>query len=121
MAGFKNGRVTADVHREMSQLIRTCKDPRISPLVNIVKVDVSGDLSYAKIYVSTIDGEEATRETVKGLKSASGYLRRELSKRLGLRKTPELKFIADDSIAFSAHIAGIIDGFKHDEVEEDEQ
>lgn len=121
MAGYKNGRITSDIHREMSALIRTCKDPRISPLVNIVKVDVSGDLSYAKIYVSTIDGEQATIDTVKGLKSAAGYLRRELSSRLGLRKTPELKFIADDSIAQSAHIAGIIEAINHDEVKSDDE
>ena len=113
MAGYKNGRVTSDIHREMSALIREVKDPRVSPLTNIVKVDVSGDLSYAKIYVSTIDGEEALKETVKGLKSAAGFLRKNLGSRLHLRKTPELKFIADNSIKISADIAGIIDTFEY--------
>jgi ribosome-binding factor A len=115
MAGFKNGRITSDIHRELAALIRTLKDPRISELTSIVKVDVSGDLSYAKVYISTIDGTEATINTVKGLKSASGYLRRELSSRIKLRKTPELKFIADDSIVRSAHIASIIDSFEYNE------
>ena len=121
MAGFKNGRVTSDIHRELADLIRTLKDPRISELTSIVKVDVSGDLSYAKVYVSTIDGAEATKETVKGLKNASGYLRRELSSRVKLRKTPELKFIADDSIIRSAHIASIIDSFEYNEANENNE
>lgn len=121
MAGYKNGRITSDIHRELSAIIRKVKDPRVSELTNIVKVDVSDDLSYAKVYVSTIDGEEATKETVKGLKSASGYIRRQLSTGMKLRKVPELKFIADDSIAQSANIASIIESFSHNkEVDEDE-
>lgn len=120
MAGFKNGRITSDIHRELAALIRTVKDPRVDPLTSIVKVDVSGDLSYTKVYVSSIGGKEKTDQTVKGLKSASGYLRRELSNKLKLRKTPELKFIADDSITKSAHIASIIDSFSKSEVENDE-
>ena len=122
MAGFKNGMITSDIHRELASLIRTLKDPRVSELTSIVKVDVSGDLSYAKVYISTIDGTDATLNTVKGLKSAGGYLRRELSSRLKLRKTPELKFIADDSIVKSAHIASIIDSFQYnDEASEDDE
>ncbi len=120
MAGFKMGRITSDVHRELADIIRTVKDPRVSSLTNIVKVDVSGDLSYAKVYVSTIEGEAAAAETVKGLRSAAGYIRRELGFRLKLRKTPELRFVADDSIAYSANIAGIIDSFTYgEEVSED--
>ena len=115
MAGFKMGRITSDVHRELADIIRTVKDPRVSSLTNIVKVDVSGDLSYAKVYVSTIEGENATSETVKGLRSAAGYIRRELGTRLKLRKTPELRFVADDSIAYSANIAGISDSFTYGE------
>ena len=116
MAGFKMGRITSDVHRELSNIIRTVKDPRVSSLTNIVKVDVSGDLSYATVYVSAIEGvESATADTVKGLRSAAGYIRRELGNRLKLRKTPELRFVADDSIAYSANIAGIIEGFTYGE------
>ena len=122
MAGFKMGRITSDVHRELANIIRNVKDPRVSPLTNIVKVDVSGDLSYAKVYVSTIEGEASNTETVKGLRSAAGYIRRELGNRLKLRKTPELRFVADDSIAYSANIAGIIESFTYgEEVSEDGQ
>ena len=111
MAGFKHGRITSDIQLAISQLLREVKDPRVSPLIGVVKVDVSGDLSYATIYVSAIDGYEATLNSVKGLKSAAGYLRRELGSRLKLRKVPELRFIADDSIIKSAEIMNIIEGF----------
>ena len=111
MASFKMGRISADIQRELSALLREVKDPRVSDLLSIVKIDVSGDLSYAKVYVSAIDGPDATAESVAGLKNAAGFLRRELGKRLTLRKVPELRFVADDSIAQSAHIARIIDSF----------
>lgn len=112
MAGFKHGRITSDIQMAMSELLREVKDPRVSPLIGVVKVDVSGDLSYATIYVSAIDGYEATLNSVKGLKSAAGYLRRELGSRLRLRKVPELRFIADDSIIKSSEIMNIIEGFE---------
>ena len=67
MAGFKHGRITSDIQMAMSELLREVKDPRVSPLIGVVKVDVSGDLSYATIYVSAIDGYEATVNSVKGL------------------------------------------------------
>ena len=113
MAGFKHGRITSDIQLALSELMREVKDPRVSPLIGVVKVDVSGDLSYATVYVSAIDGYEATLNSVKGLKSAAGYLRRELGSRLRLRKVPELRFVADDSIIKSAEIMNIIEGFAH--------
>lgn len=119
MAGYKLGRITGDIQRELADILRDVKDPRISGLLSIVKVDVSGDLSYAKVYVSAIEGEAATIESVKGLKNAAGFIRRELGHRLQLRKVPELRFTADDSIARSAHIAGIIDSFGDKTDEED--
>ena len=78
--------------------MRELKDPRISDMLTVVKVDVSGDLSYAKVYISAIDGIDAAKRSVKGLESAQGYIRKQLSSRLHLRKSPELRFIADDSI-----------------------
>jgi ribosome-binding factor A len=111
MPGFKLGRVTSDIERELSVLLRDVKDPRVSKLISIVKVDVSGDMSYATVYVSAIEGYDKTVESVKGLKSAAGYLRRELGSRLSLRKVPELRFIADDSINKSAEISRIINSF----------
>ncbi|MBQ7288957.1 MAG: 30S ribosome-binding factor RbfA [Clostridia bacterium] len=108
MPSYKIGRVNADLQRELADLIRGIKDPRVSSLISVVKVDVSGDLSVAKIYISAIEGTEETENSVKGLKSAAGYLRRELSHRLKLRKIPELVFLADDSIRHSAHIAALL-------------
>ena len=94
--------------------MREVKDPRVSCLLSIVKVDVSGDLSYATVYVSAIEGYESTVNSVKALKNASGFLRRELGARLKLRKVPELRFVADDSIEHSANISKIIDSFKEE-------
>ena len=112
MAGFKINRITSDVKIALSELLREVKDPRVSKLLSIVKVDVSGDLSYATVYVSAIEGYEATVNSVKALKGASGFLRRELGARLKLRKVPELRFVADDSIEQSANISRIIESFK---------
>lgn len=119
MPSFKIGRATADIQRELADLFRELKDPRVSKLLSIVKVDVSGDLSYATVYVSAIEGYDKTVESVKGLKNAAGFLRRELGLRLKLRKTPELRFVADNSIEHSAHIARIIDSFPESTAEEE--
>jgi ribosome-binding factor A len=106
MPGYRIDRVNEDIKRELSEIIRNLKDPRITGLVSILNVEVSQDLSYAKVYVSDVGGDP--KEAVKGLKSAAGYARRELSTRLTIRKTPELKFIYDESIEHSAKIAKII-------------
>ena len=113
MAGFKINRVTSDIRLCLSELLREVKDPRVSKMLSIVKLDVSGDMSYATVYVSAIEGNDKTQESVKALnKSASGYLRRELGSRMKLRKVPELRFVADNSIENSAHIQRIIDSFE---------
>ena len=119
MAGFKINRVTSDIRLCLSELLREVKDPRVSKMLSIVKLDVTGDMSYATVYVSAIEGSEKTAESVKALnKSAAGYIRRELGSRLKLRKVPELRFIADDSIAHSAHISQIIESFKEESNDE---
>ena len=112
MAGFKHGRITSDIQMALSSLLREVKDPRVSPLIGVVKVDVSGDLSYATVYVSAIEGVEKTAESVKALKNAAGFLRSELGRSLKLRKVPELRFVADDSIEQSANISRIIKSFE---------
>ena len=104
----KVDRVAESIRRALPHLLRGLKDPRIHGMLSVVRVDVSGDLSVAKIYVSCVEGIEAARESVKGLQSATGLLRREITAELGLKKAPELRFIADDSIAHSAHIAEIL-------------
>ncbi len=112
MAGFKINRVTSDIKLALSDILREIKDPRVSKLLSIVKLDVSGDMSYATVYVSAIEGKEKTVESVKALKNAAGFVRRELGSRLKLRKVPELRFIADDSIEISANISRIVNSFE---------
>lgn len=108
MASNRIGRINEEIQRELSTLIRNLKDPRVHGLVSITAVDTTADLRYAKIYVSVLDKSDV-KEVVKGLKSAGGYLRRELGRVVQLRYTPELIFVADDSIAEGAHILEIIE------------
>ena len=104
MAGNRIDRINEEIQRELASLLRTVKDPRLqSGLVTITHVDTTSDLRYAKIYISALN-KEGEKDMMKGLKSASGYLRRELGSALRLRYTPELQFIADDSIEQGAHI-----------------
>ena len=110
MSGHRIDRISEDIKRELSAIFRTLKDPRISSMITVLRVDVTNDLSYATIHVSTIEGEEKTKESVKGLKSAQGYIRRELGSALKLRHVPELRFVADNSIAYSAEINMILKG-----------
>ena len=99
MAGFRINRVSEDIRREIIAIIRELKDPRVmGKMLTVVRVEVASDASFAKVYVSVLKGIDSAKEAVKGLTAATGYIRREVGSRLHLRKTPELKFIADDSI-----------------------
>ena len=123
MSGHRIDRISEDIKRELSAIFRTLKDPRISGMITVLRVDVTNDLSYADIHVSTIEGEEKTKESVKGLKSAQGYIRRELGSALKLRHVPELRFVADNSIAYSVEINRILKGLNlshEDETQEEE-
>ena len=103
MASNRMGRINEEIQRELSALIPRVKDPRVTGMVSVTAVETSPDLKYAKIYVSVLDkGNED--QVLKGLKSAGGWLRRELGRTLNLRATPELNFIRDDSIDKGAHI-----------------
>ena len=108
MPSYKIGRLSEDLKRELSALFRELKDPRISKMLSVIRCEVSGDLSHCKVHVSALEGEAATKESIKGLISASGFLRREIANRLHLRKCPELHFIADGSIAYSDKINEIL-------------
>lgn len=121
MAGYKIDRITADVRLAMSEILREVKDPRVSKMLSIIKADVSNDLSYATFYVSAIEGSEKTKESVKALKGASGYIRRELGARVKMRKVPEVRFIADDSLAISANISKVIESFSKGDAKNDEE
>lgn len=110
MAGYKTDRVAEDIKREIIAIIRDeIKDPRVQgKLLTVVRVEVSGDLSYAKAYISAMEGIDAAKEAVKGLKNAAGYIRREVGQALRLRKTPEISFVADDSIEHGMSIAKML-------------
>ena len=108
MASNRIGRIHEEIQRELSDQFRRLKDPRVSSgMVSITRVDTTGDLRYAKIYVSALD-KSKEKDILKGLKSASGFLRRELGHALQLRYTPELQFVADDSIQYGAHILEVL-------------
>lgn len=109
MASNRIGRINEEIQKELSAQLRTLKDPRVSAtgMVSITRVDTTGDLRYARIYISCLD-KSREKDVIKGLKSASGYLRRELGRTLQLRYTPELQFIADDSIQHGAHILEVL-------------
>ena len=107
MASNRIGRINEEIQRDLATLIRTVKDPRVHGLVSITGVDTTPDLRYSKIYVSVLDKSDVS-EVVKGLKSAGGYLRRELGAALKLRYTPELQFVEDDSIGKGAHILSML-------------
>lgn len=99
MAGYRSERVSEDIRREIIAVIRELKDPRVKDkMLTVVRVEVSSDISYARVYVSALEGIETAKTAVQGLTSATGLIRKEIGSRLRLRKTPELKFIADDSI-----------------------
>lgn len=116
MANNRINRINEDIQRELAALIRTVKDPRVRGLVSITRVDTTTDLRYCRVYVSVLDRSDVN-EVVKGLKSAAGYLRRELGRALTLRYTPELQFQADDSIERGVRMVSMIDQI----LEEDEQ
>ena len=108
MANFKNGRIAEDIKREIASQMRDLKDPRISGMLTIVRTEISGDASHCKVFVSSFEGLDKAKEACKGLESASGILKREISNKLHLKKCPELKFIPDNSIEHSAEITKIL-------------
>ena len=109
MPSNRIGRINEEIQRELSDQIRRLKDPRVSAagMVSLTRVDTTSDLRYAKVYVSVLD-KNAEKDVLKGLRSASGFLRRELGRALQLRYTPELQFQGDDSILHGAHILEVL-------------
>ena len=109
MASNRIGRINEEIQRELAEQLRRLKDPRVSQvgMVSITRVDTTGDLRYSRIYISVLNKEQE-KDVLKGLKSASGFLRRELGSALRLRYPPELQFIADDSMEYGAHILELL-------------
>ena len=107
MASNRIGRINEEIQRELASLIPNVKDPRVTGMISVTAVDTTPDLRYAKIYISVLDKSDSA-QVLKGLKSASGWLRRELGHAIQLRYTPELTFVRDDSIDKGAHILDML-------------
>lgn len=107
---IKNTRINGEVQRELSRIIsREIKDPRIAPMTSVVDAVVTSDLKQCKAYISVLGDEEAKKDTLAGLNSAVGYIRRELAHSVNLRNTPEITFILDDSIEYGVEMSKKID------------
>ena len=109
MASNRIARINDEIQRELASQIRNLKDPRVSGagMVSVTRVDTTNDLRYARVYISVLNKDQE-KDVLKGLKSASGFLRRELGSALQLRYTPELQFTGDDSIQHGAHILELL-------------
>ena len=106
----KNTRINGEVLKELSNIIRSeIKDPRINPMTSVVSVEVAPDLKTCKACISVLGDEQSQKDTITGLKSAEGYIRRELARTVNLRNTPEIKFILDQSIEYGINMSKLID------------
>lgn len=119
MSSKRNARISEEIKKIISQLLlKELKDPRIADMTTITDVDVTNDLRYAKIYVSVLGSEKERKSTIKALDSASGFIRKELGKRIKLRYVPEPKFSLDKSIENGIYISKLIESIKEDEANE---
>ena len=106
----KNTRINGEVLKELSNIIRSeIKDPRINPMTSVVSVEVAPDLKTCKAYISVLGDEQSQKDTITGLKSAEGYIRRELARGLNMRNTPEITFVLDQSIEYGVNMSKKID------------
>lgn len=107
---IKNTRINGEVMKELSMIIQNeIKDPRIAPMTSVVAVEVAPDLKTCKAYISVLGDEKAAQDTLAGLRSAEGYIRRALARSINLRNTPEIRFILDQSIAYGVNMSRLID------------
>lgn len=106
--------MNGEVHRVLAEIIRAgIKDPRINPMTSVVDVEVSPDLKICKAWISVLGDEESQKETLEGLKSAEGYIRNQLARKINLRNTPEIHFVMDQSIAYGVNMSKLIDDVNH--------
>ena len=114
MPNYKPDRRSEDIEREIKAILREMKDPRLHDwLISVVRCETTRDLSYSKVYISSMKGLDTAKEAVKALKNAQGFIRHQLGTRLKLRYAPALDFVATDSIEYSAGIAKIINDFQY--------
>ena len=120
---IKNTRINMEVQRELSEIIRTeIKDPRVNgAMTSVVAVEVTPDLKYCKAYISVLGDEERAKDALTGLKSAVGYIRRELAHRVNLRNTPEITFVLDQSIEYGVNMSRLIDDVTKDLKDDEEE
>ena len=106
----KNTRINGEVLKELSNIIRSeIKDPRINPMTSVVSVELASNLKTCKAYISVLGDEKSQKDTITGLKSAEGYIRRQLARTVNLRNTPEIRFILDQSIEYGINMSKLID------------
>ena len=106
----KNTRVNGEVHRVLAEIIRSeIKDPRINPMTTVVSVEVAPDLKTCKAWISVLGNEESQKDTLAGLRSAEGYIKNQLARKINLRNTPEIRFIIDQSIEYGVTMSKLID------------
>lgn len=119
MANYRRGRINDEVQKELAEIIREVKDPRVKDaFISITGVEVAPDLKFAKVYYSVFTGDK--KEVGKGLRSSAGFMRGQLARRMNLRMTPELSFYEDNSIAYGAHISKILSGIEISEESEED-
>ena len=119
---IKNTRINGEVQKVLAGIIRgEIKDPRIHPMTSVVAVEVAPDLKTCKVYVSVLGDEKAREDTLRGLRSAEGYIRRQLAHELNLRNTSEITFIMDQSIAYGVSMSKLIDEVTRDMDMEDNE
>lgn len=107
---IKSTRINGEVQKVLAEVIRgEIKDPRISPMTSVVAVEVAPDLKTCKAYISVLGDEEARQATLRGLKSAEGFIKNRLAKTINLRNTPEITFVMDQSIEYGVHMSRLID------------
>ena len=107
---IKNTRINEEVYRELANIVRgEIKDPRISPLTSVLAVEVAPDLKTCKAYISVLGDDEARKDTLAGLKSAEGFIKNMLAKRVNLRNTPSITFVMDTSIEYGVNMTKLIE------------
>lgn len=111
---IKNTRINGEVQKALSEIIRELKDPRIHPMTSVVLAQVTPDLKFCKVYVSVLANEEQAQDTIRGLKSAEGFIRTQLAKKINLRNTPDVSFILDQSIEYGVRMSKLIDDVTKD-------
>ena len=114
MSFKRTDRISEEVKKELSSVIRDLKDPRIPMMTSVVKVDVTNDLRYAKAYISIMGSDEEKKDAIKGLTAAAGFIRREIGSRIKLRCVPEFSFVIDTTIEYGAHINQLLSDISKD-------